>query len=63
MLLDSTKYLHVQFNNCLYQFEDPHRENVLRNIRRGITPPITGAIWPGAVHLLNTITELNEFYA
>jgi len=63
VLLDSTKYLHVQFNNCLYQFEDPHRENVLRNIRRGITPPITGAIWPGAVHLLNTITELNEFYA
>jgi len=26
VLLDSTKYLHVQFNNCLYQFKDPHRE-------------------------------------
>jgi len=63
VLLDSTKYLHVQFNNCLYQFEDPHRENVLRNIRRGIAPPITGAIWPGAVRLLNTTTELDEFYA
>jgi len=32
MLLDGTKYLHVQFNDCLYQFKDPHRENVLRNI-------------------------------
>jgi len=63
VLLDSTKYLHVQFNDCLYQFEDPHRENVLRNIRQGIAPPITGAIWPGAVRLLNTTTELDEFYA
>jgi len=63
VLLDGTKYLHIQFNDCLYQFEDPHRENVLRNIRRGIAPPITGAIWPGAVRLLNTTTELNEFYA
>jgi len=63
VLLDSTKYLHIQFNDCLYQFEDPHRENVLRNIRRGIAPPITGAIWPGAVRLLNTTTELDEFYA
>jgi len=40
VLLDGTKYLHVQFNDCLYQFEDPHRENVLRNIRRGIAPPL-----------------------
>jgi len=32
VLLDGTKYLHIQFNDCLYQFEDPHRENVLRNI-------------------------------
>jgi len=32
VLLDSTKYLHIQFNNCLYQFKDPHRENILRNI-------------------------------
>jgi len=62
MLLDSTKYLHIQFNDCLYQFEDPHRENVLRNIHCGIAPPITSAIWPGAVHLLNTTTELDEFY-
>jgi len=63
MLLDGTKYLYIQFNNCLYQFEDPHRENVLRNIRHGIAPLITGAIWPGAVRLLNTTTELDEFYA
>jgi len=63
VLLDGTKYLHVQFNDCLYQFEDPHRENVLRNIRRGIAPLITGAIWPGAVRLLNTANELDEFYA
>jgi len=32
VLLDSTKYLHIQFNDYLYQFKDPHRENVLRNI-------------------------------
>jgi len=63
VLLDGTKYLHIQFNDCLYQFEDPHRENILRNIRHGIAPLITGAIWPGAVCLLNTTTELNEFYA
>jgi len=63
MLLDGTKYLHVQFNDCLYQFEDPHRENVLRNICQGIAPPITSAIWPGTVHLLNTTTELDKFYA
>ena len=63
VLLDGTKYLHIQFNDCLYQFKDPHRENILRNICHGIATPITGAIWPGAVHLLNTTTELNEFYA
>jgi len=63
VLLDGTKYLHVQFNDCLYQFEDPHRENILRNIHRGIAPLITGAIWPGAVRLLNTTTELDKFYA
>jgi len=62
VLLDGTKYLHIQFNDCLYQFKDPHRENILRNIRHGIAPPITGAIWPGAVRLLNTTTELDEFY-
>jgi len=41
VLLDGTKYLHIQFNDCLYQFKDPHRENVLRNIHHGIAPPIT----------------------
>ncbi|KAL4062693.1 hypothetical protein J3A83DRAFT_4381344 [Scleroderma citrinum] len=39
VLLDSIKYLHIHFSGNVYQFEDPHREDVLRNIRLGIAPP------------------------
>ncbi|KIM50735.1 hypothetical protein SCLCIDRAFT_34032 [Scleroderma citrinum Foug A] len=63
VLLDGKKFLHIQFNDCVYQFEEPHRRDILRNINRGITPPITGAIWPGAVPLLNTKAELDRLYA
>ena len=47
----------------MYQFEEPRRRDILRNINRGITPPITGTIWPGAVPLLNTKAELDRLYA
>ena len=63
VLLDGKKFLHIQFNDCVYQFEEPHRRDVLRNINRGIAPPITGAIWPGAVPLLNTKAKLDRLYA
>ena len=62
VLLDGKKFLHIQFNDCVYQFEEPHRRDILRNINRGIAPPITGTIWPGAVPLLNTKAELNRLY-
>ncbi|KIM67441.1 hypothetical protein SCLCIDRAFT_20960 [Scleroderma citrinum Foug A] len=62
VLLDGKKFLHIQFNDCVYQFEEPRRRDVLRNINRGIMPPITGAIWPGAVPLLNTKAKLDRLY-
>ena len=63
MLLDSTKYLHIQVSKCLYQFNSPTREDVLRNLRARVPPPLTGAIPPGAVRLFNTISELDQLYA
>src|SRR5437879_4613892 len=34
-----------------------------RNIRHGVPPPLSGAMYPGAVRLYNMITELTELYA
>ena len=63
MLLDSMKYLHVQVGKCLYQFDSPTREDVLRNLRAHVLPPLAGAIPPGTVCLFNMITELDQLYA
>ncbi|KIM57916.1 hypothetical protein SCLCIDRAFT_28442, partial [Scleroderma citrinum Foug A] len=63
VLLDGTKYLHVQVGKCLYQFEGSAREDVLRNLRVRVPPPLTAAIPPGAVRLFNTIAELDKLYA
>ena len=63
VLLDGTGYLHVQVGNSLYQFKGPARESVIRNIDARVPPPLAGANPPGAVHLFNTVDELNELYA
>ncbi|KAL4067387.1 hypothetical protein V8B97DRAFT_2009106 [Scleroderma yunnanense] len=62
VLLDGTKYLHIHFSDNMYQFEDPYREDVLRNIRLGITPLIQGTIPSGAMHLINTLPKFKELY-
>ncbi|KAL4075115.1 hypothetical protein V8B97DRAFT_2022173 [Scleroderma yunnanense] len=46
----------------VYQFENPCREDVLRNIRLGIAPPVHGAIPPGAMCLINTLPKFKELY-
>ena len=63
MLLDDTRYLHIQVGNSLYQFEGPARESIVHNINARVLPPLTGTNPPGAVHLFNTVDELNELYA
>ena len=63
VLLDGTKYLHVQVGKCLYQFEGSAREDILRNLRVCVPPPLAAAIPPGAVRLFNTIAELDKLYA
>ncbi|KIM56121.1 hypothetical protein SCLCIDRAFT_29831 [Scleroderma citrinum Foug A] len=60
VLLDSTRYLHVQVGNSLYQFESPARESIVHNIDTCVPPPLMGANPPGTVHLFNTVDELNE---
>ena len=57
------KYLHIQVSKCLYQFNSPAREDILRNLRARILPPLAGAIPPGSVCLFNTITKLDQLYA
>ncbi|KAI6013149.1 hypothetical protein PISMIDRAFT_15164 [Pisolithus microcarpus 441] len=63
VLLNSRKYLHVQVQQSLYQFEAPHRNDVERAISAGYTPAMFGAVPPGAVHLLNTTHEIDNVYA
>ena len=63
VLLDGTRYLHVQVGNSLYQFKNPARESVVCNINARVLPPLVGANPPGAVCLFNTVDELNELYA
>ena len=63
VLLDGTKYLHIQVGKCLYQFEGSAREDVLRNLRVCVPPPLAAAIPPGAVRLFNMITEVDKLYA
>ena len=63
MLLDGTRYLHVQVGNSLYQFEGPARESIICNINARVLPPLMGANPPGAVHLFNMVDKLNELYA
>ena len=63
VLLDGTRYLHVQVGNSLYQFEGPARESVVCNIDARVSPPLTGTNPPGTVCLFNTVDELNELYA
>ena len=62
VLLDGTRYLHVQVGNSLYQFEGPARESVVCNIDARVPPPLMGANPLGAVFLFNTVDELNELY-
>ena len=63
VLLNGMKYLHVQVSKCLYQFEGSAREDVLRNLRVCVPPPLTAAIPPGTVRLFNMIAELDKLYA
>ena len=63
VLLDGMKYLHVQVGKCLYQFEGSAREDVLRNLRVRVLPPLAATIPPGAVCLFNTIAKLDKLYA
>ncbi|KIM67439.1 hypothetical protein SCLCIDRAFT_20958 [Scleroderma citrinum Foug A] len=63
MLLDSMKYLHVQVGKCLYQFKGSAREDILRNLRVRVPPPLAATIPPGTVRLFNTIAELDKLYA
>ena len=63
VLLDGTRYLHVQVGNSLYQFKGPARESVVCNINAHVPPPLAGANPPGAVRLFNTVDKLNELYA
>ena len=63
MLLDGTRYLHVQVGNSLYQFEGPARESIVHNIDARVPPPLMGANPPGAVRLFNMVDELNKLYA
>ena len=63
ILLDGKKYLHLQVEEYLYQFEELAREAVLRNIGTCVPPPLAGAIPPGAVRLFNTMDELDKLYA
>ena len=63
VLLDSTRYLHVQVGNSLYQFKGPARESVIHNIDACVPPPLAGANPPGAVCLFNMVDELNELNA
>ncbi|KIM63302.1 hypothetical protein SCLCIDRAFT_24437 [Scleroderma citrinum Foug A] len=62
VLLDGTRYLHVQVGNSLYQFKSPARESIIRNIGARVPPPLTGANPPGTVCLFNTVDKLNELY-
>ena len=63
VLLDGKQYLHIQVGEWLYQFDGPAREDVLRNLRARIPPPLTGTIPPGAVRLFNMIAKLDRLYA
>ncbi|KIM63273.1 hypothetical protein SCLCIDRAFT_24401 [Scleroderma citrinum Foug A] len=62
VLLDGTRYLHVQVGNSLYQFENPARESVICNIDACVLPPLVGTNPPGAVRLFNMVDKLNELY-
>ena len=63
VLLDGKQYLHVQVGEWLYQFDGPTREDILRNLRAHVPPPLTGTIPPGAVRLFNMIAKLDRLYA
>ena len=62
VLLDGTRYLHVQVGNSLYQFKSSARESIICNIDARILPPLAGTNPPGTVHLFNTVDKLNELY-
>ena len=40
VLLDSKKFLHIQFNDCVYQFKEPRRRDVLRISTEESCPPL-----------------------
>ena len=63
VLLDGTRYLHVQVGNSLYQFEGPARESIVCNIDAHVPPPLVGTNPPGAVRLFNMVDKLNKLYA
>ena len=63
VLLDGTRYLHVQVGNSLYQFKSPAGESVICNIDACVLPPLMGTNPPGKVCLFNMVDELNELYA
>ncbi|KAI6012117.1 hypothetical protein BKA83DRAFT_9464 [Pisolithus microcarpus] len=63
VLLNGKRFLHIQVQQNLYQFEAPLRDDVERAISAGYAPAMFGAIPPGAVHLLNTTREIDDVYA
>ncbi|KIK15844.1 hypothetical protein PISMIDRAFT_16233 [Pisolithus microcarpus 441] len=63
VLLNGKKYLHVQVQQNLYQFEAPLRNDVERAISAGYAPALFGAVPPGVAHLLNTPHKIDEVYA
>ncbi|KAI6010099.1 hypothetical protein BKA83DRAFT_4503999 [Pisolithus microcarpus] len=63
VLLNGKKYLHVQVQQNLYQFEAPLRDDVERAISAGYAPALFRAVPPGVAHLLNTPREIDEVYA
>ncbi|KIK12411.1 hypothetical protein PISMIDRAFT_18771 [Pisolithus microcarpus 441] len=63
ILLNGRKYLHVQVQQSLYQFEAPHRNDMERAISAGYTPAMFRAVPPGAAHLLNTTCKIDDVYA
>ncbi|KAI6145323.1 hypothetical protein EDD17DRAFT_1514924 [Pisolithus thermaeus] len=63
ILLNGRKFLHVRVRQNLYQFEAPQRYDVERAITTRYAPALLGAVFPGAVCLLNTPHEIDNIYA